>query len=66
MLDYMSYIDILILRYLSRTPAHGYEVQKAVTVVDGTDPAQDPLGHRCGGRIARHIGYTRVGTCRRV
>jgi len=35
MLDYVSYIDILILRYLSRTPAHGYEVRKRVESTTG-------------------------------
>src|SRR5690242_2352179 len=35
MMDDMSYIDILILRYLSRTPAHGYEVRKRVESTTG-------------------------------
>jgi DNA-binding PadR family transcriptional regulator len=35
MLDYVSYIDILILRHLSKRPAHGYELRKRVEAVTG-------------------------------
>jgi DNA-binding PadR family transcriptional regulator len=31
----MSYIDVLILRHLSRTPAHGYELRKRVEATTG-------------------------------
>ncbi len=31
----MSYLDILILRHLSRRPAHGYELRKRVEAVTG-------------------------------
>jgi DNA-binding PadR family transcriptional regulator len=31
----MSYIDILILRHLSKRPAHGYELRKRVEAVTG-------------------------------
>ena len=35
MLDYMSYIEILILRHLTRRPAHGYELRKRVEHTTG-------------------------------
>jgi DNA-binding PadR family transcriptional regulator len=31
----VSYIDVLILRHLSRTPAHGYELRKRVEATTG-------------------------------
>jgi DNA-binding PadR family transcriptional regulator len=31
----MSYVDIIILRHLSRTPAHGYELRKRVEATTG-------------------------------
>jgi len=35
MLDYVSYIEILILRHLTRRPAHGYELRKRVEHTTG-------------------------------
>jgi DNA-binding PadR family transcriptional regulator len=35
MLDYVSYIEILILRHLTRRPAHGYELRKRVQHTTG-------------------------------
>jgi DNA-binding PadR family transcriptional regulator len=35
MLDYMSYVEILILRHLRRRPAHGYELRKRVEETTG-------------------------------
>jgi DNA-binding PadR family transcriptional regulator len=35
MLDYVSYVEILILRSLTRYPAHGYELRKRVEAVTG-------------------------------
>jgi DNA-binding PadR family transcriptional regulator len=34
-LDDMSYVDILILRHLRKTPAHGYELRKRVEATTG-------------------------------
>ncbi len=35
MVDYVSYIEILILRHLTRRPAHGYELRKRVEHTTG-------------------------------
>jgi len=35
MLDYVSYIEILLLRHLTRRPAHGYELRKRVEHTTG-------------------------------
>jgi DNA-binding PadR family transcriptional regulator len=35
MLDYMSYVEILILRHLRARPAHGYELRKRVEATTG-------------------------------
>ena len=34
-MDYVSYLEILILRHLTRRPAHGYELRKRVESVTG-------------------------------
>jgi DNA-binding PadR family transcriptional regulator len=34
-LEYVSYLEILILRHLTRTPAHGYELRKRVEATAG-------------------------------
>jgi DNA-binding PadR family transcriptional regulator len=35
MMDGMSYVDVLILRHLARTPAHGYQLRKHVEASTG-------------------------------